>query len=99
MVRDPLYLSVPNLFQNSTLLDGSKVTLQSSLLFYSYFFLPVSSLFFSYLLSNILHEIIHKGRISCSMLSAPGTARKHKPEAAKKNHAHNNKLSGRTVRP
>ena len=32
-------------------------------------------------------------------LSAPGTARKHQQEAAKKNHAHNNKLSGRTGRP
>jgi len=32
-------------------------------------------------------------------LSAPRMARKHQPEIAKKNHAHNNKLSGRTVRP
>jgi len=34
-----------------------------------------------------------------SRLSAPGTARKHHPEAAKKNHAHNKELSGSTMRP
>jgi len=68
---------------------------QSNFSKFSSIFLYYSSILFS----SILHEIIPKSRISCSRLSAPWMARKHQPEAAKKNHAHNNKLSGRTVRP